>query len=76
MTLSAQLDASQTEFEQARDEAYEKADIGGIITPEMISSILMADNFSLPAGYLTDGGIRYAIKIGDPFSSVDEIAGP
>ena len=71
----AQLDASQTEFEQARDEAYEKADIGGIITPEMISSILMADNFSLPAGYRNDGGKRYAIPIGDPFSSVEELAG-
>ncbi len=47
-----QLKDAQKQFEEARDAAYEKADLHGILTPELISNILMAQNFSMPAGYL------------------------
>ncbi|MGN1031258.1 MAG: efflux RND transporter permease subunit, partial [Butyricicoccaceae bacterium] len=47
-----QLDSAVEQFEAARDEAYKKADISGLITAEMISNILTAENFDMPAGYI------------------------
>ncbi|MBQ3552931.1 MAG: efflux RND transporter permease subunit [Clostridia bacterium] len=70
-----ELDAAEEEFNAARDEALKQADVGGMITPSLISGILMGDNYSLPAGYIYDGEMRYSLKIGEPFSSVDEISG-
>ncbi len=62
-----------SEFESARDAAYEAANLEGIITPAMISGLLMGENFSMPAGYLetTDGNM--IVKVGESFQSVEEI---
>lgn len=70
----AELEKAEADFEAARDEAYAKANIDGVITPSMLNGILLADNFSLPAGYSYDGDIRYPVKVGDPFTDVGEIA--
>ncbi len=47
-----ELNKGIQEFEKSRDEALEKASISGIITQDMISNILTANNFSMPAGYV------------------------
>lgn len=69
-----ELNEGRTQFETAREQAFEKADLSGIVTQEMISSILAADNFSMPAGYLTENGEKYAVKVGDLFQSQEELA--
>lgn len=61
------------EFEKAREEAYKQASIKDIITPKMISDILTAQNFSMPAGYLTENNTEIAVKVGDRFNSLEEI---
>lgn len=68
------LAAQKTEFEKARDAAYEKADISGIFTKDMLAGLLAANNFSMPAGYIDEDGARYAVKVGDLFSSENELA--
>ena len=69
-----QLDDAKKQFEDARDEAYEKADISGIITADMISNILVAENFEMPAGYIKDSGDNsYILKVGKEFSTLDEL---
>ncbi len=68
-----QLKEGREELEASRDAAYEQAGIGGLITKENISSILTAENFSMPAGYLTEGNDQYLVKVGDSFSSVEEL---
>ncbi|NLB51087.1 MAG: hypothetical protein GX809_05850, partial [Clostridiaceae bacterium] len=50
------LDEKMAEFEEARDQALKKASLDGVLTKEMISAILAAQNFSMPAGSLTDQG--------------------
>ena len=69
-----QLKDAQKQFEEARDAAYEKADLHGILTPELISNILMAQNFSMPAGYLIEGEDQTLVKVGDSYSSEGELA--
>src|SRR5690606_30202612 len=47
------LKEKMDEFEKAKEEAFKKASIDGVITPEMVSGILAAQNFSMPAGYVS-----------------------
>lgn len=72
-TAEKQLEEGRSQFETARDAALEKADLSGVITQEMISNILAADNFSMPAGFLTEDGKQYAVKVGDLFQSQEEL---
>ncbi len=65
-----ELEEGLKQFENAREEAYQKASLEGIITTDMISQILTAENFSMPAGYI-DNDIT--VKVGEKFSNLDEI---
>ena len=69
----ATLESSKEEIEKAREEALKAADISNKITPETIDSVLSAENFSMPAGYVEDGADKYSVKVGDKFTSKDEI---
>ncbi len=69
----AELEKGQKEFESARDEAYKNASIEGIITQSMISNILKANNFEMPAGTLSTGNDKISVKVGEKFSSIDDI---
>ena len=68
-----QLQQAREQFEDARQQAYEKADLEGVLTPEVLGGLLMAQNFSMPAGYLTEADQQYLVKIGDSFASVEEL---
>lgn len=69
----AELNKGIEEFEKARDEAYAKANISSMITSDTISAILMADNFSMPAGYIKEGEEQFLVKVGDKFSDLEEL---
>lgn len=62
-----------SEFESARDAAYEAADLEGIITPSMIANVLMAQNFSMPAGYIESSAGNLIVKVGEKFESFEEL---
>jgi len=68
-----ELDAQRDKFEDARDEALEKADISGLITADMITGILTAQNFAMPAGYLVEENTQIAVKVGEAYADVDEL---
>ncbi len=69
----ATLNEKLAEFETSKEEAFKKADLGGVITDTMISGILTAQNFSMPAGYITEEGVDYLVKVGDKISNENEI---
>lgn len=70
-----QLDSAVDEFEKSRDQAYESADISGIITADMISKILIAENFEMPAGYISDSSDNsYVLKVGEKYDSVEALS--
>ena len=68
-----QIDSATEEFEKARDEAYESADISGLVTADMISNILVAENFEMPAGYISSGDEEYILKVGEQYSSLKQL---
>lgn len=69
----AALDQAKEQFEEQKESSYESLDMTGIITEEMVKGILTAQNFSMPAGYITEDYEDYLVRVGDKFSTVDDL---
>ncbi|MEW9078712.1 efflux RND transporter permease subunit [Terrisporobacter glycolicus] len=69
----SQIKSAETQLNEARKQALESADITDKITPETINQILTAENFSMPAGYISDDETEYSVKVGDKFTSINEV---
>ena len=76
-----QLDQAKTQvesgLEQIRD-AYKKVseqtDLGGMLTISTVSSLLTAQNFSMPAGYISDdSGVSYMVSVGQKITTSGEL---
>lgn len=68
-----QLEDGLKQLEEAKDSAYEQADMTNILTVETVNGLLTAQNFSMPAGYVTEEGISYMVRVGDKPSTVEEL---
>lgn len=69
----AQLEEGKKQLEEKEDEALNSAKLDDKITPDMISKILTAQNFSMPAGYVTEEGIQYLVRVGDKFTDTKDM---
>lgn len=73
----AQLKAAKEQYEEARKTALESANLDSMLTMDMLSSLIYAQNFSMPAGYIAqsedENAEQYLLKIGQEFSSLDEL---
>ncbi len=67
------LKESKETFENSKEEAYDEADLNNILTMDSLTNILTAQNFSMPAGYITDEGERYMVRVGDAVDSVESL---
>lgn len=63
----------EEQLEEAREDAYDKADMNAILTVDTVKSLLTAQNFSMPAGYVTEEGISYLIRVGDKPDTIEEL---
>ena len=66
-----QIDAGFDTLEESRADALKQADLNNIITMDMVSQILMAQNFAMPAGYVEEDGINYMVSIGDEITELE-----
>lgn len=69
----SQLEDGEEQLEEAREDAYEQADMVEVLTVDTISALLAAQNFSMPAGYVTEDGISYMVRIGDKPENAEEM---
>lgn len=74
-SASNSLDEGVEQFEDAKEAAYRQSDMNHIITMDMVSNILLAQNFAMPAGYIEEDGISYMVNVGDTIADDEEIAG-
>ncbi len=78
---AAQLTAAQSELEKnlselsdQKEQAKKKANPDSLVTIETVSGILAAQNFSMPAGYVTDeDNTRYLVRVGDEVADEKEL---
>ncbi len=61
----AEVDSGLEQIEGSREDALAQADMSGTITMDMVSQLLAAQNFSMPAGYIEQDGISYMVSVGD-----------
>lgn len=68
--VQTSIDTLSEQKEQAKD----KADMNNTVTIDNISSILTAQNFSMPAGYVTDDdNKKFMVRVGDEVQNEDEL---
>ena len=70
-----QLDAAQAQYDAAREEALKNANVDDFITPQTLSQLIYAQNFSMPIGYIDDQDDNsWLLRVGDEFGSEEDIA--
>ena len=65
-----QIDAGFDTLEESREDALQQADLSTIITMDMVTQILNAQNFAMPAGYVEEDGVSYMVSIGDEITEL------
>lgn len=68
-----QLEDGEKQFEDAKEDAYEQADMTAILTVDTIKGLLTAQNFSMPAGYVTEEGVEFLVRVGDKPTDIEEL---
>lgn len=70
-TQLATLNAELTGFYTMIDPLDESEDM--LLSKDLISDILMAQNFEFPVGYAGVEGVNYLVRVGEEFNNVEEI---
>ncbi len=68
-----QLAMGQAQLDEAKESAGEAADLNKILTSEMLGNLLVAQNFSMPAGYVGEKEDQYMIRVGDQLDSMEDL---
>ncbi len=70
----AEIDKNLTELSTQKEQAKKKADPNALVTIDTVSAILTAQNFSMPAGYVTDeSNNRFLVRVGDEVTDEKEL---
>lgn len=67
------LKMQESQMEAAADQKGAASGVGDMLSVETVRTILTAQNFRMPAGYVTEDGIDYLVRIGDKFKNMEEI---
>ncbi len=68
-----QLQSALSQVQSSQEAALASADMTGVLTMSNISAILSAQNFSMPAGYITDGQAKILVSVGNKIKDKDEL---
>ena len=74
------IDSGKTEienalesFNSAKETALKNANLDTLLSLDTLSSLIFAQNFAMPAGYIYEGENQYLLKVGDEFGSMEEL---
>ena len=68
-----QIESGLETIEDSREGALRQADLNNIITMDMVTKVLTAQNFAMPAGYVEQDGINYMVSIGDEITDLETL---
>lgn len=69
-----ELKSASDELSDQKDKAKKAADMTNTVTINNVSNILTAQNFSMPAGYVSDDeNIKYLVRVGDKIDGDKEM---
>lgn len=67
------LQMQETQMQAAGGENAAAAGTAELLSVDTIKAILSAQNFRMPAGYVTENGIDYLVRVGDKFKDISDI---
>ena len=69
-----QIEDGLAQIKEAYKTIDEQTDVGGKLSMSTVSQLLTAQNFSMPAGYISDNdGVQYMVSVGDNVTSRQEL---
>lgn len=66
-----QIDTATEDFEAQKKAAFSNAKVD--VTMEMVSQILAAQHFSMPAGYIQEDGVQCLVRVGNKVEDMEEL---
>lgn len=69
----SKLNEAEKTLKDSSKTTKENTDLEKIITKSMVEGILTAENFDMPAGYITDDDTSYLVKVGEKMESDEDI---
>ncbi len=73
ITGEAALTNAETQLDSAKDSAKDQADIHKVLSVENLGAILKAQNFEMPAGYVSGNEGQVLVKVGNKVSDVESL---
>lgn len=70
---ASSLETAQSNLDDAKEKAYDSADLNSILTKDTLSNLFTAQNFDMPAGYAMDGDTKYLVRVGETVKSEDDL---
>ena len=72
-TALTQVEGGLTTLDDTRKQTLEQANVQKILTMDMVSTLLTAQNFSMPAGTVEGDGVKYMVSVGDAMTQPKEL---
>ena len=69
----SQLDSAEESLDSAKETALNSANLDSMLTMSTLSGILTAQNFDMPAGYITEDEDQYLLKVGEKYATIEEL---
>lgn len=70
---ASQIADGQAQLDSSKETALQSADLNQILTISNLNNILVAQNFSMPAGYAGTDEDEYLVRVGDKVTDVEEL---
>ncbi len=68
-----QLDSTKESLEDQKQAALDQADISAQVSISMLTQVLTAQHFSMPAGYAKEGKEQYLVRVGNKAENIEEL---
>jgi HAE1 family hydrophobic/amphiphilic exporter-1 len=68
-----ELESALESYESAKETALKSANLDSLLSLDTLSSLIYAQNFAMPAGYIYEGENQYLLKVGDEFDNLDDL---
>lgn len=68
-----QITTGQQKLDEAKAQAEASANVKDKLTVENVKALLVAQNFEMPAGYITENNVQYLVRVGDKAESQKDL---
>ncbi|MBR0085980.1 MAG: efflux RND transporter permease subunit, partial [Lachnospiraceae bacterium] len=69
----AQIETAKQQLDDAMQTAMDSASLDKMLTVDTVKGLLTAQNFSMPAGYVSEDGTDYLVRVGDELTSIESL---